>query len=344
MDIKLLNNDTTYSSHEDQIMKKWADISVYKGIQNLNKDRPIFRFMDGPPFVSSNCLHFGHLMIGFLKSTILNYRQMNGMNCLNELGYDCHGLPIEMVANKHLDVFTKKEVEDFGIGKYNAFCKNMIKDFAGAWTPIYERIGRWANFDKTYKTMDTNFMESVWWTFGQLYKKDLIYRGHQVMPYSNMCNSPLSNFEAGQNYKDIDTKSVYVLFELTYFENTYAVAWTTTPWTLPSNLSLCVNHEGNYDWIESNGKIYICAKDLVKNLDFKDYKVDYIQTYGLELAKAQVKNGNLKITEEQLPNLISQEIAQVTLFKECTSVVFKNLFLGTITSIITAVTMRAKLR
>jgi isoleucyl-tRNA synthetase len=273
MDIKLMTDDSTYSSHEDHIMKKWDEDKVYEVIQLLNKNGPTFRFMDGPPFVSSNSLHFGHLMIGFLKSTILNYRQMKGMNCLNELGYDCHGLPIEMVANKQLGVYTKKEVEEYGIGKYNKSCKDMIKTFSGAWTPIYERIGRWANFNKTYKTMDTNFMESVWWVFGQLFKKDLIYRGHQVMPYSNACNSPLSNFEAGQNYKDVDTKSAYVLFELTYFENTYAVAWTTTPWTLPSNLALCVNHEGEYDWIESNGKTYICAKDLVKNLDIKDGKV-----------------------------------------------------------------------
>ena len=273
MDIKLMNEDNTYSSHEESIMKKWVDNKVYEGVQYLNKEGELFRFMDGPPFVSSNCLHFGHLMIGFLKSTVLNYRQMNGMSCLNELGYDCHGLPIEMVANKQLGVYTKKEVEDFGIDKYNASCKGMIKNFAGAWTPIYERIGRWANFDKTYKTMDTNFMESVWWVFSQLFKKDLVYKGHQVMPYSNACNSPLSNFEAGQNYKDVETKSVYVLFELTYFENTYAVAWTTTPWTLPGNLAICVNHEGDYVWIESNGKTYICAKDLVKNLEIKDGKI-----------------------------------------------------------------------
>ena len=273
MDIQLMKDDNTYSSHEESISKKWSDYKIYEGVQFLNKDGPLFRFMDGPPFVSSNSLHFGHLMIGFLKSTVLNYKQMNGMTCLNELGYDCHGLPIEMVANKQLGVFTKKEVEEFGIDKYNASCKEMIHKFSGAWTPIYERIGRWANFDKTYKTMDTNFMESVWWVFGQLYKKDLIYKGHQVMPYSNACNSPLSNFEAGQNYKDVETKSIYVLFELVYFENTYAVAWTTTPWTLPGNLALCVNHEGEYVWIESNGKTYICAKDLVKNLDIKDGKI-----------------------------------------------------------------------
>jgi isoleucyl-tRNA synthetase len=273
MNINLFPEDNTYSAHEHTIMQKWSQEDTYKKTLEKNKDGPQFMFMDGPPFVSSNCLHFGHLMIGFLKSTVLNYHQMKGYNCLNELGYDCHGLPIEMVANKKLGIYTKKEVEDFGIDKYNAACKDMIHKFSGAWTPIYQRIGRWANFDKTYKTTDTNFMESVWWVFAQMFKKNLVYKGHQVMPYSNVCNSPLSNFEAGQNYKDIETRSIYVLFKLKDYENTFIVAWTTTPWSLPGNLALCVNHEGIYDWIESKDKVYICAKNLTKNLDIKDGKV-----------------------------------------------------------------------
>ena len=145
MNINLIPDDVTYSNHELNIMEKWVTDKVYETRLIKNKTGETFRFMDGPPFVSSNSLHFGHLMIGFL----------------NELGYDCHGLPIEMVANKQLNVYTKKEVEEFGIAKYNGACKEMIKTFSGAWTPIYNRIGRWANFNKTYKTMDTNFMESV---------------------------------------------------------------------------------------------------------------------------------------------------------------------------------------
>jgi isoleucyl-tRNA synthetase len=274
--IKQMEDDHTYSKHETNIMNYWKDKQIYEKITDKNKDGEQFHFMDGPPFVSSNSLHFGHLMIGFLKSTVLNYNQMIGKNCLNELGYDCHGLPIEMVANKQLGVSTKKEVEEYGIDKYNASCKEMINKFSGAWTPIYERIGRWANFKKTYKTMDTNFMESVWWVFAELWKKNLIYKGHQVMPYSNACNSPLSNFEAGQNYKDIETKSVYVLFRLKgciSSNDTYMVAWTTTPWTLPSNLALCVNYEAIYDWVEFNNKVYIIAQNFTKNLDIKVGKV-----------------------------------------------------------------------
>ena len=250
LNIQKMEDDNTYSNHETKIMNFWKDNQIYTKIMDKNKDGEVFNFTDGPPFVSSSSLHFGHLLIGFLKSTVLNYNQMIGKNCHNELGYDCHGLPIEMVANKQLGVSTKKEVEEFGIDKYNASCKEMIHKFAGAWTPIYERIGRWANFDKTYKTMDTNFMESVWWVFAELWKKNLIYKGHRVMSYSNACNSPLSNFEAGQNYKDIETKSVYILFKLknnNILNNNndnidiYLVAWTTTPWTLTANLALCIH-------------------------------------------------------------------------------------------------------
>ena len=286
LNIQKIEDDNTYSNHETKIMNFWKDNQIYTKIMDKNKDGEVFNFTDGPPFVSSSCLHFGHLLIGFLKSTVLNYNQMIGKNCHNELGYDCHGLPIEMVANKQLGVSTKKEVEEFGIDKYNASCKEMIHKFAGAWTPIYERIGRWANFDKTYKTMDTNFMESVWWVFAELWKKNLIYKGHRVMSYSNACNSPLSNFEAGQNYKDIETKSVYILFKLKNNNilndnnndnndniDIYLVAWTTTPWTLTANLALCINHEAVYSFVEANNtnnKVYIVAENFVKNLGFKD--------------------------------------------------------------------------
>ncbi len=273
--IDLPEFDEQYVSHENKIQTKWVNTKLYENItSNLeNKEQNKFRFMDGPPFVSSNCLHFGHLLIGYIKSTVLNYKQMNGFICNNELGYDCHGLPIEMVANKKLGLNTKKEIEIFGINNYNKECKNMIENFSGAWEPIYNRIGRWANFNKTYKTLDTNFMESVWWTFSQLYKKNLVNKGYQVMPYSNPCNSPLSNFEAGQNYKTIETKSVYVLFKLVNYQNIYFVAWTTTPWTLPGNLSLCVNHEAKYVYISHDNKTYICAENFISNLDLKNYNI-----------------------------------------------------------------------
>lgn len=287
MDIRidiLKNEDTSYTSLEDEVLSFWRKNDIYSKITNKEIFKTsTFRFMDGPPFVSSSSLHFGHLMIGFLKSTVLNYQQMNGYDCFNELGYDCHGLPIEMVANKKLNINGPEDIDKIGIATYNKECKEMISNFSGQWTPIFERIGRFANFDKTYKTMDTNFMESVWWSFSELYRKNLVYRGYKVMPFSTACGSALSNFEAGQNYKDVETKSVYVLFELNKdFSDlieikdsikTYIAVWTTTPWTLPSNLAICLNSEGSYSVIKTEDKIIICGENQISNLGFKDYRI-----------------------------------------------------------------------
>ena len=303
-----LADDFTHIAHEAKVIEEWKKEEIYKIIMKKNEKK--FNFVDGPPFPSSDSLHFGHLLIGYSKNTVLNYKQMNNYTCSNLLGYDCHGLPIETVANKQLGIYTKKEIENYGIENYNNTCKKMINSFTNSWQPIYERIGRMANFDNTYKTMDKNFMESVWWCFSQIYNKNLIHNGFQVMPYSNACNSPLSNFEAGQNYKDIETKSIYVLFKLKNYKETYIVAWTTTPWTLFSNVSLCVNYKSQYLWIEHKDKTYICAKDLIDNLELKDYKI--VKTcIGNELLNEEyeplfeyMKNINYKIITDKELNYV----------------------------------------
>lgn len=242
-----------------------------------------FRFMDGPPFVTGN-LHMGHLAIGSLKSSILNYKNMLGFACLNKLGYDCHGVPIESIVNRELNITSLEQLKEIGIEKFNQHCKDSIHRFEGDWKPIYERIGRWADFTNTYKTMDKNFMESVWWGFSELYKKGLIYRGYKITPYSYALQSPLSNFEANEGMKEIDTRSIYVRFKVKEQENTlvllgstsdvenntYFVAWTTTPWTLPSNIVLCVNASLDYEYVEDeSGDIYIVGKDKHKNCNIK---------------------------------------------------------------------------
>lgn len=233
---------------------------------------PIFRFMDGPPFVTGN-LHMGHLAIGSLKSAILNYKSMCGNKCLNKLGYDCHGVPIESIVNRELNINSLEQLKEIGLTRFNQHCKDTIHRFEGDWKPIYERMGRWANFDETYKTMDKNFMESVWWGFAELYKKGFVYRGYKITPYSYGLQTPLSNFEASEGMKEIDTRSIYVRFQVidsNIAKNTYFVAWTTTPWTLPSNIALCVNSTLEYDYVEDEiGDIYIIGKDKHKNCNLK---------------------------------------------------------------------------
>lgn len=243
----------------------WKQNRIYEKLVEKNKDGSQFNFIDGPPFVSSASLHFGHLMVSAIKSSIINYKMMNGIKCTNMIGYDTHGLPIEMVVNKQLNITTQQEIEEkIGIDVYNQECKKTIKTFSNAWTPIYERIGRFADYTDTYMTMDLTYMETVWKVFGELWKKGLVYKGLKVMPYSTACNSALSNFEANQNYKDIDTKSVYVLFESkTQINNTktYFAVWTTTPWTLLANMALCMNANGLYNIYDEGDKIIICGQN-----------------------------------------------------------------------------------
>jgi isoleucyl-tRNA synthetase len=260
-----MNNFVSYQSN---ISKDFDE--MYK-IYDVSRNGNQFRFMDGPPFVTGN-LHLGHLAIGSIKSCILNYKSLNGYSCLNLLGYDCHGLPIESIANKELDINSLDELKNVGMEKFNLFCKEKIKEFERSWEPIYLKMGRWANFNSVYKTMDKEFMESVWWGFSKLFKKKLIYRGYKVTPYSYPLQSPLSNFEASQNYKEIDTRSIYVRFKIvdSNESNIYIVAWTTTPWTLVSNIALCVNSNLDYEYIEDeSGDIYIVGKDKYKNCNIK---------------------------------------------------------------------------
>lgn len=276
------SKDFNFSEAEKEMIEFWKKNDTYKKLLEKNKDGTVFRFMDGPPFVSSDKLHYGHVHIGCLKDTVLRYKRMRGYNVLNKIGYDTHGLPIEMVVNKMLNINSKQDVEKLGVDKYNAKCKEVINNFSNSWNYIYDRIGRWVDYDNQYKTMDLKFMESTWWAFKQLWDKDLVYKGYKIMPYSTKCNTALSNFEAGQNYKDVIDPSIYFKLKIKE-ENKYFIVWTTTPWTLPSNLAICVNPELDYIELidDSTNNIYILAKDTINNLypipkkNKKSYKPPY---------------------------------------------------------------------
>jgi isoleucyl-tRNA synthetase len=278
----------TFSSYQTQVLDEWNKFGMYK-LYDINKrpDSQTFRFIDGPPFCSGK-LHAAHCAIGTIKSTILNYKSMTGFKCDNKLGYDCHGVPIESVTNRELSIKTLADLEQVGIVKFNQFCKDTIKQCERDWEPVYNSIGRWANFNNVYKTIDRNFMESVWWGFSTLFNKGLIYRGYKITPYSYALQSPLSNFEASEGQKEVDCRSIYVKFQINTFsphlpdtilekltnKTCYLVAWTTTPWTLPANLALCVNNDLEYDFVvtETNNdtpEIFILGKDTAKNASIK---------------------------------------------------------------------------
>ena len=277
--LRQLADDPTYLAHEVPIMQRWRDEDIYQKIRQKETREPLFRMIDGPPFVSSASLHLGHLLVAQMKDAVLRHRHMKGHPCLNRVGYDTHGLPSEQAQNKILGITTTKQVVEMGIARYNEACREMIRNFAGAWDPLYERIARLYDKRDVYTTMEFPFMESTWWVFRQLWDKGLVYRGFEVMPYSIGCATPLSNFEASNSYKTITTESIYVKFPLKGDPTTSLVAWTTTPWTLPSNLALCVHPTATYvKLIDSNGEGYIVAEDCVAESGIPFVRSEFLGT------------------------------------------------------------------
>lgn len=266
--IKLeIGTEFNLPANDHRVITAWNSYNLYSRWAECNPDKSFFDFYDGPPFVSSENLHWGHILVSMIKSTILFYKRMTGYNVSNFQGYDTHGLPIEMAVNKTLSVKTRSDVLKMGVDAYNKTCKEMIKTYSNAWKPIFDSIGRITSSDN-YKTMDWTFMESCWWVFKELHIKNLVYRGTKVMPYSWACNTPISNFEASQNYKEVVSNSIYVLFNLNYL-NTYAVVWTTTPWTLPANMALCLNGKEKYVILSSpkDDKRYLLSENFTNLFD-----------------------------------------------------------------------------
>ncbi|MCA9682719.1 MAG: isoleucine--tRNA ligase [Myxococcales bacterium] len=224
-------------------------------------DKAEFVFYDGPPF-ATGLPHYGHLLAGTIKDVIPRYWAMNGHHVERRFGWDCHGLPIESLVEDQLNVHGRVEIEALGVPKFNAACRAGVLRYTEEWRTVVERMGRWVDFDNDYKTMDPTFMESVWWVFRQLWDKGMIYEGHRVQPVSPLLGTPLSNFEVAQGPQERNPKtgkdghklrqdpSVTVRFEIEGQENTYLWAWTTTPWTLPSNLALAVHPEVEYALVE----------------------------------------------------------------------------------------------
>jgi isoleucyl-tRNA synthetase len=253
----------TFPKREERILELWKQNKTFKTSieQREASQSSVYYTYDGPPF-ATGLPHYGHLLAGTIKDVVPRYKTMKGYVVNRRFGWDCHGLPVESEIEKEQNLSGAKSIEDYGIANFNEECRKIVLRYTSEWQVTVERMGRWVDFDKTYKTMDITFMESVWWVFKQLFDKGLIYKGYKVMPFSAKLGTPLSNFEAGQNYKDVDDPSLTVTFPLTEEENTSLLVWTTTPWTLPSNLAACVNKDASYVKIFDlkNEHYYILAK------------------------------------------------------------------------------------
>ncbi len=260
---------------EKEILEFWGrDNTFKKSLKKTENGKP-YIFYDGPPF-ATGLPHYGHLLASTLKDVFPRFWTMQGRYVERKWGWDCHGLPIENIAEKELGINSKNEIEKMGVKKFNNFCRNKVLTFADDWKNYIDRIGRWVDFDKGYKTMDTNYIESVWWAFKQLYEKGYLYEGEKILMYCPRCSTPLAKSEIAMDnsYKIIKDLTVTVKFKLVN-ENAYILAWTTTPWTLPSNLALAVNPDLEYSFIKdkSDRNTYILAKDLISN--FYKSKDDY---------------------------------------------------------------------
>ncbi|VDC06970.1 unnamed protein product [Peniophora sp. CBMAI 1063] len=267
-----LSSQFNFAKEEEKVIEFWREIDAFQTSLKLSEGRPEYSFYDGPPF-ATGLPHYGHLLAGTIKDIVTRHAHVSGYHVPRRFGWDTHGLPVEHEIDKKLGIKSRQDVMDMGVDAYNAECRAIVMRYSGEWRATVERMGRWIDFDKDYKTLDLTFMESVWWAFKQLFDKGMVYRGLRVMPYSTGLLTPLSNFEAGLNYKDVNDPAVTVSFPLVDDPKTALLAWTTTPWTLPSNLALCVHPDFTYIKIhdQERNTNFILHEKLLKTL-YKDPK------------------------------------------------------------------------
>lgn len=230
----------SFDEREKAILIFWEENHLFEKSVKNREGCPLFNFYDGPPF-ATGLPHYGHLLTGTIKDVVLRYKTMKGFYVPRRFGWDCHGLPVENEIEKSYGLSGAAAIEQFGIDRFNEACRSIVLRYTKEWEITVKRMGRWVDFEQTYHTMDVAFMESVWWVFKELYSRGLIYEGFKVMPFSAKLGTPLSNFEASENYKDVDDPSLTVAFRSLEDPQTFFLAWTTTPWTLISNLGLMVN-------------------------------------------------------------------------------------------------------
>jgi isoleucyl-tRNA synthetase len=250
---------------ELEILKFWAKDKTFE--KSLKGKKKQYVFYDGPPF-ATGLPHYGHLLASTIKDTIPRYWTMKGYKVERVWGWDCHGLPIENIVEKKLGFKSKKDIESIGVEKFCNECESSVLQFVHDWKGFVERLGRWVDFDNSYKTMDVNYMESVWWAFKEIYDKGLIYEGRKVLMYCPRCETPLANAEIAMDnsYKDVTEQSVIVKFKVKG-KNEYLLAWTTTPWTLIGNVALAVKSDAQYVKVENNGEFYFLVAERLSELN-----------------------------------------------------------------------------
>lgn len=308
------NGRVNLARTEEEVLKFWEENKIFEKSIEQRKDAEPYSFYDGPPF-ATGLPHYGHILATAIKDSVTRFWAMNGRKVERRVGWDCHGLPVENLIEKELGLKDKKAIEEMGVEKFNDACRSAVFRSVNSFQKTLERVGRWADYSSSYATLDNPYMESVWWVFKQLWDKGLVYSAYRVTPYCPRCGTPLSNFETNQGYKDTEDPAIFVKFKVKGEENTYFVAWTTTPWTLTANVALAVNPEFDYVKVKNpkltddggvirndkNEPIYeylILAKDIYEK-SLKDSNNSLMSIFGLAFE-----------TPENTPDVQSQSVKE----------------------------------
>ncbi len=273
-----VSNDS-FDEREKKILAFWEKQDIFQKSIDQRRSKPHFTFYDGPPF-ATGLPHYGHLLAGTIKDVVPRYKTMKGFYVPRRFGWDCHGFPIENEIEKAHNLSGAPSIEAFGIAKFNEECRKIVLRYTEEWKVTVTRMGRWVDFDHTYRTMDLSFMESVWWVFKQLYDKGLVYEGYKVMPFSAKLGTPLSNFEASENYKEVDDPSLTVAFQLIDEPNTYLLRLDDD--TLDADLQPRPHGEPEIDYVKVDDhatKHYIIAKDRLPAYYKNESEYDHLESF-----------------------------------------------------------------
>ncbi|MBN1696283.1 MAG: isoleucine--tRNA ligase [Spirochaetales bacterium] len=276
---KEVSQKVNFPEMEEEILSFWEKNDIFRKSIEQREGCEEYSFYDGPPF-ATGLPHFGHFVPGTIKDVIPRYQTMKGKKVQRRFGWDCHGLPVEYEMEKELKISGKKEIEDYGIAKFNEACRSIVLRYTGEWRSIITRLGRWVDFDNDYKTMDPDYMESIWWVVKSLWDRELIFEGFYILPYCPRCSTALSNFELNLGgYKDVQDPAITVRFRLKDSPDTYIIAWTTTPWTLPSNLALALGPDITYVKVKDSDEYYILARDLLPSYYKNPEECEIVKEY-----------------------------------------------------------------
>ena len=269
---KKVSTDLNFVGREEEVLQFWKDRDIFRKSVEMRKEAPSYTFYDGPPTANGRP-HIGHVLTRAIKDLIPRYRTMKGYKVIRKAGWDTHGLPVELEVEKELGLNGKDQIETYGIEPFIKKCKESVWKYKGMWEEFSDKVGFLADMEDPYITYDNQYIESMWWALKKMWDEGLRYKGHKIVPYCPRCGTSLASHEVAQGYKDVEEDTVYVRFQVKNTENEYFLAWTTTPWTLPSNVALCVNPSLEYVKVRQGDAYYYLAEGMAEEVLGSDYEI-----------------------------------------------------------------------